>query len=112
MSFIIDTSKHRYFSHFEKVKQNGKEQIKKKKEEEDMKINNFSLIESLKNILKSQQSCYHCQVLSANISKITLENQIVLSEGRGLIKCHTNDTNRSISVQIDILNKSSNYLII
>jgi hypothetical protein len=36
----------------------------------------------------------------------------MLSGGGGLIKCHVNDLNRSISIQIDILDKSSNYLII
>ena len=36
----------------------------------------------------------------------------MLSEGGGLMKFHVNDINRSISIQIEILNKSSNYLII
>lgn len=36
----------------------------------------------------------------------------MLSEGGGLMKFHVNDINRSISIQIEILNKSSNYQII
>ena len=36
----------------------------------------------------------------------------MLSEGGGLMKFHVNDINRSISIQIEILNKSYNYLII